>query len=212
MNSIYLNHSILGNDFYKHISLTLPVYKVDTATTNHDQGYCIFNSNSYGAPVNDIELVSNHAMIEQVEADVYVSPDGDNSNCGLTPDEPLKNIWYAMTKINPDTNNKQTVYIMPGTYSPSANGEIFPINARSNSCLLGEDMNTCILDAEQTWFHYSTHSRSYSLTLKNLKFINGNSFIDDYYTYSGSLHFDWSCYNLTLQDIIVSCLLGNTRL
>jgi len=208
LNSIYFNHSILGNDFYKHISLTLPVFRIDTATTMQDHGYCIFNSNGNGSPVYDIELIANHAMIEQVDANVYVNPDGDNSNNGLSPEEPLKNIWYAMTKINPDTNNKRIVHVMSGTYSPSVNGEIYPINARSNSCLQGEDMNTCILDAEQTWFHYSAHSGSYSLTLKNLKLINGNSFIDDYYNNSGSIHFDWPCYDIVLQNLIIENCIG----
>ena len=208
LNSIYLNQSILGNDFYKHISLTMPELRLDTATTIQDHGYCIFNSNGNGAPVYDIQLIAIHAMIDQVNAEVYVSPDGNNSNSGLSPEEPLKNIWYAMTKINPDTNNKRIIHVMPGTYSPSVNGEIYPINARSNSCLQGVDMNTCILDAEQTWFHYSAHSRSYSLTLKNLKFINGNSFINENRTESGSVQLDWSCYNITLQNIIIENCIG----
>ena len=208
LNNIYLNHSIVGNDFYKHISLNMLYFQVDTATTLQDHGYCIFNSNGNGSPVYDIELIANHAMIEQVEADVFVSPDGDNDNSGLSLEEPLRNIWYAMTKINPDTNNKRIIHIMPGTYSPSVNGEIYPLNARSNSSLEGEDMNTCLLDAEQSWFHYSAHSRSYSLTLKKLKMINGNSFIDDYHTYSGSIHFNWSIYNLILKDIIIENCTG----
>ena len=104
-------------------------------------------------PVYDYELQVNHAMINQVAADVYVSPDGDNTNSGLTPEEPLKNIWYAMTRIQPDTNNQRTIHVLPGTYSPSINDEIFPINARSNSALIGVDKNTCVLDAEETWIH-----------------------------------------------------------
>jgi hypothetical protein len=208
LNSIYLNHSIVGNDFYKHISLTMPILRVDTATTIQDHGYCILNSDSNGSPIYDIVVVANHAMIEQVNADVFVSPDGDNVNNGLTPEEPLKNIWYAMMKINPDTNNKRTVHVMPGTYSTSVTGEIYPINARSNSCLLGEDMNACILDAEQSWFHYSAHSKSYSLTIKDITFINGNSFIDDVYDYSGAINLIWSCYNILLKNILIDNCIG----
>jgi hypothetical protein len=174
-----------------------------------DHGYCVYNYHSNnGTPVYDYNLKTNHAMIEQVEEDVYVSPEGDNNNSGLTPDKPLKNIWYAMTKIKPDTNNKRTIYVMPGTYSPSTNGEIFPLNARSNSALVGEDMNTCILDAEQTWFHYSCRSTTYSLTLKNLKFINGNSFIDDVFDYGGAIHLAWYHYDISLQNIIIENCIG----
>ncbi|OQX77012.1 MAG: hypothetical protein B6D64_08895 [Bacteroidetes bacterium 4484_276] len=209
LNSIYLNHSICGNDICKHFETVCTEFRIDTFTVAKDHGYCLYNYHSTNAtPVFDYTLLVNHPVIDQFDADVYVSPLGDNDNSGLKPDEPLRNIWYAMTKINPDTNNQRTVHVMPGTYSPSTNGEIYPINARSNSCLLGEDMNSCILDAEQSWFHYSTHSRSYALALKKLKFINGNSFINDYHTYSGSIHFNWSCYNIALQDIMIENCIG----
>jgi hypothetical protein len=202
LNSIYFNHAVWGNDFLKSSSVTIPEYRVDTATTLNDRGYCIYNSNEYGSPIFDIQLVADHAMIEQVDADVYVSPSGDNSNIGLTPEEPLKNIWYAMTKINPDTNNRRTVHVMPGTYSPTVNGEIFPINGRSNSCLVGENMNTCILDAEQTWFHYSCHSTSYGMKIKNLSLINGNSitYLDSRFD-AGSIALDWAYYNYSLENL-----------
>ena len=209
LNNIYLNHSIVGNDFYKHISLTMPVFRVDTSTTMQDLGYCIFNSNGNGAPVYNIELVANYAMIEPEDADVFVSPDGDNVNNGLTPEEPLKNIWYAMMKINPDTNYKRTVHVMPGIYSPSVNGEIYPINARSNSSLEGEDMNTCILDAEQSWFHYSCHSTSFGMKIKNLTLINGNSITYlDSHSKPGSIALDATYYNFSLENLKIQNCYG----
>jgi len=208
LNNIYLNHSILGNDFFKNISLNFPVYRVDTATTITDHGYCILNVDDLGSPVYDIQLIANHAMIEQVEADVYVSPGGNNSNSGLNPEEPLRSIWYAMTKIKPDTNNRRIIHVLPGIYSPSANGEIYPINARSNSTIKGVEMNASILDAEQNWFHYSAHSKSYSLTLEKLKLINGNSFINDVWDYAGAIHLDMTYYNIVVRDITIENCIG----
>ena len=209
LNSIYFNHSVMGNDFLKHFSLEMPTLRLDTATTLDDHGYCILNSDSQGSPVYDIELVANVAMIEQVDADVYVSPNGDNSNSGLSPEEPLKNIWYAMTRIITDTNDKRIVHIMPGIYSPSENSEIYPVNARSNSCLEGEDMNTCILDAEQTWFHYSCHSQSYGMRIKNLSLINGNSitYLDSRFK-PGSIALDWAYYNYSLENLNIQNCYG----
>ena len=209
LNSVYFNHSTMGNDLMKHYSYYMPVYRVDTATTFEDRGYCILNGDDNAIPVYDIKLIANHAMIDQVEEDVYVSPNGDNSNSGISPEEPLKNIWYAMTKIAPDTNNKRIVHALPGTYSPSVNNEIFPINARSNSCLIGEDKHTCILDAEQTWFHYSCHSRSYGLKIKNLTMINGNSITYlDLRFLSGSIDLHWSCYNYSLENLHIENCYG----
>jgi len=209
LNNIYYNHSICGNDICKHHETVCVDFRLDTFTVLQDHGYCVFNYHTSNAtPVFDYTLEANHAMIDQVEADVYVSPQGNNSNSGLSPDEPLKNIWYAMAKINPDTNNQRKVHVLPGTYSPTINGEIYPINARNNSYLLGEDMNTCILDAEQTWFHYSAHSESYSLALKNMTFINGNSFINDVWDYGGAIHLAWYHYDISLQNIRIENCIG----
>jgi hypothetical protein len=209
LNNIYFNHSICGNDICKHHETVCDEFRIDTFTVVQDHGYCVYNYHTNNAtPVFDYTIKANHAMIEQVENELYVSPLGNNSNSGLSPDEPLKNIWYAMAKINPDTNNQRKVRVLPGTYSPSENGEIYPINARNNSCLLGEDMNTCILDAEQSWFHYSAHSESYSLTLKNLSLINGNSFINDVWDYGGAIHLAWYHYDILLQNIRIENCIG----
>ncbi len=47
-------------------------------------------------------------------------------------------------------NYGDTVYVSPGTYSPSKNGEIFPINMKNGVSLVGEGADICILDAELT--------------------------------------------------------------
>jgi len=209
-NSIYFNHSSWGNDICKHYETSCETFILDTFSVAEDHGYCIYNYHTNnGVPVYNYTLEVNHPMIAQVNTDVYVSPTGDNSNSGLTPDEPLKNIWYAMTKINPDTNDRRTVNVMPGTYSPSVNGEIYPINARSNSALIGADRNTCILDAEQTWFHYSCHSTSYGMKIKNLSLINGNSVTDlDVDFEPGSISLDWAHYNYTLENLKIQNCYG----
>jgi|GEM_PF-478021 len=204
LNSIYLNHSVFGNDILKFSEDFLPVFYLDTVTTFDDQGYSIYNSNDNTMPVFDYEIVAQHSVVQQVEADVFVSPDGDNANSGLSPDEPLKNIWYAMTKIKPDTNTKRTIHIMPGTYSPSTNGEVFPINARSNSVLIGENMHTCILDAEETWFHYSCHSMSYGMELRTLTLVNGNSITNlDNRFKPGSIDLTYGYFNYTLENLLI---------
>ena len=42
------------------------------------------------------------------------------------------------------------VYVRAGTYSPSTNGEVFPINMRNGVSLVGEGADSCVLDAEIT--------------------------------------------------------------
>ena len=212
LNNIYYNHSVFGNDIGKHFATECSLIKIDTFTVSQDQGYCIMNCHSNnGVPVYDYELQVNHAMISQTAADVYVSPDGDNTNSGLTPEAPLKNIWYAMTKILTDTNNQRTIHVLPGIYSPSNNEEIFPINARSNSALIGEDKNNCVLDAEETWLHYSARTMTYNLEIKNLTLQNGSALINENFFRCGSVQLKYAVYNLLMEDVVIKNCLGLDR-
>ena len=77
---------------------------------------------------------------------MYVSPVGDNSNSGLTPDEPLKNVSYALTKIASDSTHLNTIHLANGIYSPSLTEEIFPLNCRSYVSIIGESEGNTILD------------------------------------------------------------------
>ena len=45
-----------------------------------------------------LNVTIEEGFLEMVDADLYVSPDGDDSNSGLTPEDPLKTITMAMFK------------------------------------------------------------------------------------------------------------------
>ncbi len=83
--------------------------------------------------------------IELEPNDLYVAADGDDTNSGLTPDEPLKNISWAVRKIQADEQNPRTVHVAEGTYSWEANQQIFPIGCKEYVSIIGEDMDTTIL-------------------------------------------------------------------
>ena len=78
---------------------------------------------------------------------VYVEMYGDNTNAG-TQDAPLKTITYALQLAR---NNTTTVIeIGPGHYSPSTNGETFPLTIKNNTHLIGFSMDSTIIDANAT--------------------------------------------------------------
>jgi hypothetical protein len=56
--------------------------------------------------------VLNH-KIELVDHDLYVAPWGDNLNSGLTADEPLQNIYWALEIIKENPINPNTIYLSP---------------------------------------------------------------------------------------------------
>jgi hypothetical protein len=60
-----------------------------------------------------------------------VSPTGDDTNDGLSPATALKTIRTAVYRIASDSLNQKTVHILPGTYSRTANQQVFPIPLKS---------------------------------------------------------------------------------
>jgi len=71
---------------------------------------------------------------------------GDDSNDG-TEETPLKTIGHALTLVR-DAETPTTIYLNPGVYSPSTNGERFPIVLPDNVELIGDESENTILDAE----------------------------------------------------------------
>ncbi len=76
----------------------------------------------------------------------YVSSSGNDNNNG-TQSDPLKTIGHALTLVR-DGETVTTINLASGTYSPSINGEKFPIILPDNVHLIGEGTGTTILDAE----------------------------------------------------------------
>lgn len=91
-----------------------------------------------------------NAKVDQAEADLYVSPDGDNSNPGKTSAEPLQTVSFALQKILADSSHPRTIHLSEGFYSPSTTGETFPLSMLSYVTVAGESNVATILDAEET--------------------------------------------------------------
>ncbi len=137
--NIYNNFAGIGNDVAAYYSGDINVV-VDTFTVMEpDNYYCQYNGSDDYHFYYDI----NHAWQEEVNADLYVSTDGDDSNSGLSATEPLKTIAIAMQRIEADSLNLKTVHLAEGVYS-SENEQIFPINIKPYVNLRGENIDTVI--------------------------------------------------------------------
>jgi hypothetical protein len=86
-----------------------------------------------------------HGRMELVDHDLYVAPDGDDSNSGLSADDPLKNISWAVRQIDPSSDNPLTIHVAAGTYSWQDNQQIYPIGFKPYLSIIGEEMETTIL-------------------------------------------------------------------
>ncbi|MCD4682828.1 MAG: hypothetical protein K8R86_06065, partial [Bacteroidales bacterium] len=136
--NIYFNTALIGNDLY---SDTLLEIIVDTFTVLYPTDYHAFPSENFYFDILN-------GKVEQVDADMYVSPQGDNANSGLSANEPVKNIWFALSKILADSLHPHTIHLLEGTYSTTENEEIFPVNMIDYVGLKGVSENSVILDAE----------------------------------------------------------------
>ncbi len=97
-------------------------------------------------PLENFNFDILNAYLEITEGDLYVSMQGDNGNSGLTEDDPLRDIYIALSIIVPDEVNPPTIHVADGLYS-NANGENFPLSLPSHIRISGNSRDNVILDA-----------------------------------------------------------------
>ncbi len=82
--------------------------------------------------------------------DLYVSPEGNDTNSGLTAEEPFQTISKALGKVLGTYSNPRTIHLAPGIYSPSVTAEPFPLRGRHNVTLSGSGRDKTILSCEDS--------------------------------------------------------------
>jgi len=195
--NIYNNYSAYGCDFCSYEVLASDII-VDTFTVLEPDEYFIQTQ-----PENNFTLDILNGWIEPVNQDLYVSPDGDNANNGLSENEPLKSISWALTKIAADSTHPNTIHLANGIYSPSLTNEMFPLNSRSYVSIIGEDEENTILDGEYIsgiiWsMHGDSHLSFENCTMEHGKYVNGAALV---IRYNSSLVFR----NITIKESDPTC-------
>lgn len=140
--NIYSNQAILGKDLFQ------PYYSEQIVEVYLDTFSVFQPTQYYTHPMVKFDMHILHGLIPQIDADVYVSPLGNNGNSGLNVDDPFKNIGYALSKVVASSENPHTIFLSNGTFSPSVNNENFPLVFPGYINLEGESENGVVLDAE----------------------------------------------------------------
>jgi predicted outer membrane repeat protein len=197
--NIYCNNGInsnLGDDIYAHNINGCNII-VDTFTVIEPTEYQVH-------PVEDFTFDIQNGMIEAVNADLYVNPTGDNNNSGLTADDPLKNIFYALQKIIGEESNPVSIFLANGTYSPSQTNESYFVLCKDYVDIIGESRENTILDAEETNRVISSLGTTHSI--RNLTIKNGSH---PNYRSGGGIYIDGS--NIELENLLITSNSSNSR-
>ena len=172
-NSVYYNTSGQFNDIRINRVYMLDI-PLKIGTYAEHIWLQIGNVDASSKPLS-INVTIEEGFIEMVDADLYVSPDGDDSNSGLSPEEALKTITMAMLKqkgnifeyfpsvqymdylawwrpaseylalVDSLSAYRNTIYIADGVYSEET-GNLFPIRVKNHVRVIGESRENTIID------------------------------------------------------------------
>jgi len=142
--NIYMNNSTpqIGNDLYSAQDLVVDII-VDTFTISPP-------TEVFASPLENFTFDITNGLLQWSDSDLYVSASGDNGNSGLSWEEPLRNIYTALLIIQADSLNHRTIFLEDGLYSPSSNGELFPIRLDDYIGLCGRSEEGVQLNSEDS--------------------------------------------------------------
>lgn len=83
-------------------------------------------------------------------SEVFVDAELGNDAAAGTAIEPFRTISHAISSVEGTQSEPYAINVGAGTYSPSTNGETFPLHMKSWGSLIGAGPDLTILDAEGT--------------------------------------------------------------
>jgi len=193
-SSIYSNYATKGMDicFYyiqnnpTQFNVTLNMCSIALSSLDN---YFIVAENAI------VNVNIQQGYLTQIDQDLYVSPDGDDSNSGISITSPLKTIARAVQRIVSNPDNPHTIHLAVGTYSFSANAQILPIGVKSHIKIIGAGQDITTIDAEMRRGFFKSYNNTEieitGMTLRNQR-----------YVYSDPIEFN-VCSDITLKDLII---------
>ncbi len=142
--SLYDNYASLGADMYWELPFgaVTDIYLDKFTKASYERYYVNFFESWVEAiedgytPYRTFDV--NEGMHEEIDADLYVANNGDDTNSGLTPDEALRTIYWANTIISSNRDNPKTIRLTSETYEHDLWGHTnIPIGLKSNTVLQG---------------------------------------------------------------------------
>lgn len=151
-------------------------------TTNHYSISLLLGSISLAEPDGfyiavryaNLDISTQNGFLDLVDHDLYISPEGDDTNDGLSISSPKRSIAKAMQIVASNPDNPRTIHLAPGVYSHTQNGQVFPIGMKSHTRVVGSGTEDCLLDGEMLRsFWYPTCVTD--IEISGMKMVNSRS-------------------------------------
>ena len=166
-SSVYLNKAHMGgSDMAFDEGGDILTAVLDTFTVSLPEDHHLF-------PANRFNLTIQNPLFKTENADLYVSPDGSDSNSGVSESEPLRSVSAALAFASTDSLKQRYINLAPGVYSHSSTGEDYPLYGRSNVSVVGKEPHSTIIDGEDLYHPFYLY-RIQHFGIKNLTIQNGN--------------------------------------
>ena len=141
--NVYMNFArMMGNDLFRLGGGKFMIIPLDTFTVKY---YSALNAE----PIEKFVLGIKNFKLTQVNADLYVSPNGNDSNSGLSDSEPLKTLKIAFLKILADSTSPRTVYMDEGEYFFTETNDVLMLDKHKYVSLKGAGFTEVIFGKDR---------------------------------------------------------------
>ena len=141
--NIFMNFArMMGNDLFRLGGGAPMEIPLDTFTVKY---YSALNAE----PVEKFSLTIKNFKLTQVNADLYVSPDGDDSNSGLSTSEPLKSLRIALLRILADSTSPRSIYMGKGEYIFTETNDILMLGKHKYVNIKGSGFTEVIFSTDK---------------------------------------------------------------
>lgn len=136
------------------------------------------------------------SYLQPVEADLFVSPIGNDNNSGLTPATALVTPSLAMQRIASDPLHPKTVHLLEGVHHNMVHGEYMPISVKDYTILEGVSSSQTRIVAENLIEGTGVLSmgiESSGMTIRDLAITTTNC----------AAVFAWGVYDCSFQNVVI---------
>jgi hypothetical protein len=155
------------------------LYEGDANTIINLDTFTIINPDSYHVyPVDKFDFIDGiqHAIIEQADTDLYISESGSDENDGFTLQTPLRSFDYALRKIISNSENNNTLWVLPGHYMLTESDSSRPVILKNNVKIAATVPGAVVIDADSVYrvlYAYLKNNFTLSgLTIQNGRIVN----------------------------------------